>query len=124
MAKLRELNGWDLMGALVELAEPIGNLANDEAVWECFRECTKKGVSIKQKDGFRFLVTTYSKLIPLVLGVEHRKDMMRILSVVEGKPVAEVMAMNGAELLKDFEQAYKETLEPFFIKSARSQKRG
>lgn len=124
MPKLRELNGWDLMSALVELAEPVGNLANDEEVWECFKECTKKGVSLRQKDGFRFLVNTYSKLVPLLLGVNHRKDIMRILAVVEGKPLAEVMAMNGAELLKDFEQAYKETLEPFFIKSARSRRKG
>ena len=115
--KLTELNGWELTNALVEIAEPLGNLAGDDKVWEVFKECTKRGVGIKQKDTFRFILTTYAKLIPALLGKEHKLDTVRILSVVEGKKVDELMKMNGTELLRDFERAFKEQLTPFFTKS-------
>lgn len=120
MKKLTELNGWELMQTLAELAEPVGNIVNDESVWECFKECTKNGVGIKTNNSFRFLLKTYAKLAPLLLGDGHRKDTLSILAAVEGKPLNEIMQMNGAELLKDFSSAYKGVLEPFFTKSARS----
>lgn len=120
--KLEDLSGWELMGALAELAEPVGNLAEDDEIWECFRECTKNAWQLRQKDGFRYLLKTYSKLFPLLMGEKHKRDTIKILAIVSGKPVSEAMSMNGAELIKDFGAIYKEQLEPFFIKSALSQK--
>ena len=93
MSKLAEMTGWELMGALAEIAEPVGNLVNDDAFWDCFVDCTRRGVGLKQKDGLRFLLRTYAKLIPIVCG-GHKNDTARILAVIEGKPVAEVMQMN------------------------------
>ncbi len=122
MAKLQELNGWELMGALADIAEPIGNLVNDDALWECFVDCTRKGVSVKEKTGLRFILQTYAKLIPLLLGQEHKRDTVQLLSAIEGKPVAEIMQMNGKELLEHFRSAISESLIPFFTKSVPSEK--
>ena len=119
MAKLNEMNGWELMAALAELAEPISNLVNDDALWECFVVCTKRGIGLERKDVLRFLLQTYGKMIPLLTGEEHRGDVLRIMAVVEGTTVDKAMKMNGKELLRDFVAAYKEHLEPFFTKSAR-----
>ena len=41
-AKLKDLPAWEMMGALAELAEPVGNLARDDAFWDAFTECTKR----------------------------------------------------------------------------------
>lgn len=120
--KLEELNGWELMGALAELAEPVGNLAEDDELWECFRECTKSAWQLKQRDGLRFLLKTYSKLFPMLMGEKHKRDTVKILAIVSGKSTQEAMKMNGAELMAEFSAVYKERLEPFFIKSALSQK--
>lgn len=122
MKKLTEMNGWELMGALVELSEPVNHLVNDDEVWECFRECTKRGVGLKREDGFRFILKAYSELFPLLCGEKHKLDTLKIISIAEGKSVTEAMNQNGAELLSSFEKAYKECLEPFFIKSAHTER--
>lgn len=119
MRKLVELNGWELMTALSELAEPVGNLVNDDAFWDCFVACTKRGVGLKQKDTFRFLLQTYAKMVPILLN-EHKSDTFRILAAIEGKPIKEVMEMDGAELIGDIKEAVQTNLAPFFTKFAHS----
>lgn len=115
--KLTELNGWELTAALLEVAEPIGNLACDDVFWSTFEECTRQGIGLKPKDTLRFLLKTYSRLFPILFGEEHKLDTFRILSVIEGEPVEKLMEKSGAELLKDCEKAFKEQLRPFFFKS-------
>ena len=123
MAKLADLNGWELMAALAEIAEPVGNLVNDDAVWDAFQVCTRRAVTLRQKDGLRYIIRAYSEMIP-VLMKDHRTDVIRLLAVIEGKSVEETMKMNGKELFEDFKAVYRETLEPFFIKAAPLAKRG
>lgn len=123
MAKLAELSGWELMSALCEIAEPVGNLVNDDAVWECVQKCTMRAVTLRQKDGLRFMIRAYASLIPALMK-DHKADVARLLAVVEGKSVEETMQMNGKELFDDFRAVYREYLEPFFIKSARLANRG
>lgn len=124
MKKLTELTGWETMAALAELAEPVGNLANDDTVWNTFVECTKRGVGLRRQDTMRFLLQTYAKLFPVLLGDEHRRDTMRILSVIEGKPLNEIMAMPATELWADVKKAWEEHLKPFFLNAASSERRG
>ena len=124
MAKLTEMTGWELMTALAEIAEPVGNLVTDDAVWDCFVKCTRKGVRLRQQDGLRFLLTAYADLMPKLFGNEHRADMAKILSIVEGRSVEATMKMPGKQLFEDFVAAYKETLEPFFTKAALSARKG
>lgn len=125
MKKLVDMTGWEAMSALAELAEPVGNLANDDLVWDTFVECTRNGVTLRRGDAsFRFLLQAYAKMTPVLLGEDHRKDTFRILSVVEGKPIEEVMKMPAPELWEDIKKAYVEQLQPFFVKAARSGKRG
>lgn len=124
MKKLTEMNGWEVMSALAELAEPVGNLVNDDAVWETFVECTKRGVNLRQSNTLRYLIQAYAKMTPVLLGDEHRTDTFRILAVIEGKPLAEIMDMPAPELWDDIKKAYEEHLKPFFTRSALSAMRG
>jgi len=121
MKKLIEMEAWELMGTLADLAEPVSNLVNDDELWNAFKECTARGVTLKRKDGLQFILKAYGSLGPALLG-KHRMDTLKILSIIEGKRLEELMHMNGAEVLKDFMTAYKEHLEPFFIKSVHSGK--
>lgn len=115
MKKFKDMEAWELMTALAEMAEPVNNIVSDDELWETFKECTKRGLRLKQKDGLQYILKTYGKLAPKLLG-EHKADTLKILSIVEGKKLEDLMHMNGAELLKDFTAVYKEQLESFFTK--------
>lgn len=124
MKKLEDQELWELMSSLTELAEPVGNIVSDEAFWEKFVECTRKAAIIRRQDTMHFLIKAYSDLAPYLLGDEHRKDTIRILSVVEGKPFDKLMHANGVEVMRDLGKVWKEKLEPFFTKSVRSVAKG
>ena len=123
MAKLTEMNGWELSRALADLAEPVGNLVNDDEFWDAFKECTKRGVGLQQKNGLRFILKTYSDLFPLLMGERHIRDTFRILAITEGKTMEEVARMNGMELFTEMRNVFREQLQPFFTLSALSEMR-
>lgn len=118
MKKIKDMNTLELSALLVECAEPMGNLAADNEVFEAFRRCTMRGVGLKQRNGLRFILRTYAELFPLLFGEKHRMDTLRIMAAVEGKPLQEVIDMNGAEIIADFKKAWEEQLQDFFIQSA------
>ena len=120
MAKLKDLKSWDMMSALAELAEPVGNLANDDAFWDVFKDCTKRGVGLRQQDTFRYLLTAYSSLFPLLMSETHRQDTFRILAIVNGTTVEKVANMSGTEILASAKEAFREVLVPFFTRSGLS----
>lgn len=118
--KLKDAQAWDMMGRLAELAEPVGNLTRDDAFWDVFVECTKRGVGLKQKDTFRFLLLAYADLVPMLMSEEHRADTFRILAIVEGKTVEQVARMNAQELWQSVRDAFREVVIPFFTSSGLS----
>lgn len=119
-AKLKDLPAWEMMGALAELAEPVGNLARDDAFWDAFTECTKRGVRLKQKDTARYILQAYGALFPILMNEQHRMDTFRILAIINGKTVQEVAKMRGAEVLAEAKAVFEETLIPFFTLSGLS----
>ena len=121
MKKIVEMEAWELMSALAELAEPVSNLVSDDVLWEQFKKCTARGMRLRRKDGLQFILETYGKLGKPLLG-EHKDDTLKILSVVTGKKFDELMHMNGVEVVQEFSKAYKEQLAPFFTKSVPSEK--
>lgn len=112
MAKLMEKNGAEMCAALVSIAAPIKSLVEDQEIVETFRECTKKGMA----NNLHGIAIIYADMVPLLFGDKHLKDIMAILSVVEGKSVKELLKMNGVELLEDAMSAWKEQIQPFFTR--------
>ena len=112
MAKLLEKNGAEMMSALVSIAAPIKAFMEDEEFDKAWKDATKKGV----KTGMTDILRIYSELVPLLLGDKHLRDTMAILSAIEGKSVNELLKMNGTELIADTIKAFKEQLQPFFMK--------
>lgn len=120
MAKLIEKTGAELFASLVNIAEPIGNLVKDEKLFQTFVDCTARGTRIPEtarKNQLAFIMNLYSEMIPLVFSDEHIKDIMAILSEIEGKPIKSMLAMNGADLVSDVIAAWGEQLAPFVKRS-------
>lgn len=112
MAKLLEKNGAEMAAALVSIASTMKRFMEDKEFEDAFRKATKKGVDTQMTD----VLEIYADIIPLLLGNKHLKDTMAILSVIEGKSVKDLLAMNGTELLADALTAFNEQLKPFFIR--------
>lgn len=112
MAKLLEKNGAEMMASLVNIASPLKRFMDDEKFVRTWKEATKKGLETKTTD----VLKIYVELVPVLLGEEHLKDTLAILAEIEGTTVGKMMRMNGTELLADVLKAYKEQLEPFFIR--------
>ena len=110
MAKLLEKNGAEMCAALVSLATPIKHFTEDEELIEKFRECTEKGFKYQ----LHGIAVIYAEIVPILFGKKHLNDLMSILSVVEGKPVKELLNMNGVDLMADAMTAWKEQIAPFF----------
>lgn len=112
MAKLLEKNGAEMCAALVSIATSLKRFMEDAEFDRAWKEATKNGVN----KGMTDVLKVYADLVPLMFGEEHINDTMAILSVIEGKPVKELLAMNGTELIADALKAFNEQLKPFFMK--------
>lgn len=111
---LKELNGWNLMTKLAELAEPVGNLVNDDEFWEAFTECTKNGAGLRMERGLRFFLQTYGSLLPILMSEEHKRDTFAIIAAATGRSVNECANMNGMQMLKEFGAVFVGDLQSFF----------
>ena len=111
MAKLLEKNGAEMCAALVSIAAPIKKLMDDPEFDQAWKRATKKGL----KTGMTDILQIYADLAPLLFGDKHVKDTLSILATIEGKPVNELLKMNGTEMLCDALKAFNEQLKPFFL---------
>lgn len=118
MKKINEMTTMELSTLLLDIAEPMNNLASDDELFEAFRRCTLQGMKLKQRNGLKFIMQTYGELVSKLLGEKHRMDTLRILAAVEGKPITELMTMNGTEVLADIKKAWEDNLKDFFSQSA------
>lgn len=110
MKKLMEKNGAEMCAALVQISAPIKRFLDDPEFDKAFKEATKKGVRTQMTD----VLQVYTDIVPQLFGEKHLKDTMAILSVIEGKSVKELLAMNGTDLISDTITAFNEQLAPFF----------
>lgn len=111
MAKLLEKNGSEMCAGLVTIAGAIKRFMDDAEFDKAWKKATKKGLDTGMSD----ILQIYADLAPLLFGEKHLHDTMQILSVIEGKPIKELLEMNGTELLGDALKAFNEQLKPFFL---------
>lgn len=110
MAKLLEKNGAEMCAGLVSIASTLKKFMDDDEFDRAWKNATKKGM----KTGMTDILKIYAELAPLLFGDKHLKDTLQILSVIEGKPVKEMLEMNGTELITDALNAFNEQIKPFF----------
>ena len=83
---------------------------DDEEFDTAWKKATKKGLQTGMGD----MLKIYADIVPLLFGEKHLTDTMAILSVIEGKPVKELLDMNGTEMIADAMKAFNEQIKPFF----------
>ena len=110
--KLLEKNGAEMCSALVSIASTLKRFMEDEEFNIAWKKATKDGID----NGITNVLEAYADLVPLLFGDNHIKDTMQILSVIEGKTVKELLAMNGTEMIADALTAFNEQLKPFFLR--------
>ena len=112
MAKLLEKNGAEMASALVSIAATLKKFMDDEEFDAAWKKATKNGI----EQGLTDVLAVYTDIVPLLFGDKHLRDTMAILSVIEGKTVKELLAMNGTEMIADAITAFNEQLKPFFLR--------
>lgn len=112
MAKLLEKNGAEMCASLVKIAGCLKRFMDDEEFDQAWKKATKKGLQTRMTD----ILPIYADIAPLVFGDKHIKDTIAILAEIEGTTVNELLAMNGTELIGDALKAFKEQLQPFFLR--------
>lgn len=109
--KLLEKSGAEICAGMVEIAGALKRFMDDPVFDKAWKQATKKGLRM----GLTDIIPIYAELTPMLLGEDHIKDTILILSVIEGKSVSELLAMNGTELLADALKAFHEQVKPFFL---------
>lgn len=112
MAKLLEKDGAELMASLVNIATPLKNFIDDEEFEIAWKEATKKGLQTKSTD----VLKIYAGIAPVLFGKKHLKDTLAIIAEIEGTSVSKMLKMNGTDMMCDVLKAWKEQLQPFFIR--------
>ena len=110
--KLLEKNGAEMAAMLVNMAARLRRFMDDKEFVQAWQQATKNGLKTGNSD----VLAIYADLVPMLLGEKHLKDTLAILADIEGTTVAEMLKMNGTELLADALQAYKEQILPFFTR--------
>lgn len=117
MPKLLEKNGAELFASLINIAGPVGNLVQDEALTQAILDTYKRIKTEKspiKRSNVGVVMTLYADIVPLLFTENHRQDILLILSEIEGCAVKDMLEMNGADLVADAIAAWKEQLGPFF----------
>ena len=112
MAKLLEKNGAELCAGFVTIAGTLKRFMDDTEFDKAWKKATKTGV----KKGMTDVLEIYVDIVPMLFGEKHLNDTMQILSVIEGKPIKELLEMNGTDLMCDVIDAFNKQLKPFFIR--------
>lgn len=107
------MNTEDFAEAIVAAADPMYNIACDDAVFEALHAATEQMIKLRAKAGGYLVFAPYVKMIPVVMGT-HKQDMLAIMSIVSGKTVKEITSEPATDFVKDFAAAFQDQLIPFF----------
>lgn len=115
MKKLSEMTAAELTTALCEIAEPIGNISQDDEVVEALQKITKSKAT--NAIAGKLIGFSFSSLVPLLLQ-KHRTDTFAVLSVLAGKTLEELEKENGFRLIRDIRGLFSSEMMRFFGLSA------
>lgn len=112
--KLSQINTNELCDVICELTEPIANITADQELFNVLKDTM--GLNGKESMAEKMTVGAkkFTKLMPILLN-DHRKDVFKILSIVNDKTIEEIEAQKGIETIKQAKEAFKdeELLELF-----------
>jgi hypothetical protein len=105
--KLSEMNTVEMADALVELAEPIGNIAADDAIVEKMRYLGTKKTNVE------IFGAAIAELAPFLLK-SHFDDTCAVVAVLADKTVDDVKNQKGLQTIADMKNCFDRELFDFF----------
>lgn len=115
--KISEMTNDQATEAMIRLAEPFGNICDDEEATKLIDEY--KGMENQP------LLQTIGKLLPKLVGYmfkTHKNDLYDIVGALTFKTKEQVAKMNFAETIKIMRDSYDEVLTSFFPSSVKRTK--
>lgn len=105
--KISEMSTEQLAGVLVDLAEPVSEIVNDDATTDAFKRIVGEQNDLNQIGAF------IREIIPLVFST-HFDSMCKIVATLTGKTPAEVKAQKGLQTINEAKAVFDEDLLDFF----------
>lgn len=116
--KISEMNNEQATETLIRIAEPIGNICDDEETAFLMRFISENG-NIP-------LVQTVGKLIPKAIPFlmqKHKRDLYEIIGALTFQTVEQVSKMNFVETVNVCKESYDEVLANFFTSSVKQKRK-
>lgn len=116
--KLSDIKGERTLEVIADIISPIANIASDDKASELFvRKKLPDGKTVKE-----FMLERIATSLPILLK-EHKVDIIKILSTIEGTSVEKYSEeLNLAKLLKDVTELLTDEAFLAFFTSTQSQK--
>ena len=96
MKKLSEMNTSELMDTLCRIAEPVGKIFADPAVGDAFARVYK--ATQEKSSPLHFYALCASELMPVLMGEEHRGNVLKVLACIKGVTPEALEKQNGMVL--------------------------
>ena len=116
--KLSEMTNDQAAEVMIKLAEPIGQICDDEEAVKMIDEYKKRSRMP--------LFYAVGQLIPRMIGYlmqKHKGELYQIIAALTGKKVEEVGGLNLKETVQVFRDSYDEVMAVFFPSSVNVTKR-
>lgn len=111
--KIEEMNGEQLMSAMAELAVPIGNIMANEKMADAWKKIGQDAAAGKLNVAIQQRGAIVREVVPAALK-NNANDVFKVISVLNGVPVAELKKMNGMEVFKMVTESLSSELLTFF----------
>lgn len=113
--KLSEMSTDQMADVLVQIAEPVANIATDPkvtAALEGYSKAKKTGKTVGETFG-----NMIGKLAPALLKT-RRADLYVVVAALTGKTTAEIGMQKGLQTVKDIKESFDGDLADFFKSAA------
>lgn len=111
--KISEMTNDQAADVLIRIAEPVGNICDDDELVSMLDELSKMNNL--------GLIRAVGKMLPKFVAYalkKHRADLYEIVGALDGKTASAVAKMNFAETVNVARESYDEILRDFFTHSA------
>lgn len=117
--KITEMNTDQAADALVRIADPAAEIMNDAALDGLINEITQ----MKNPTEAQQLSFLAFKLLPFLMK-NHRRALYTVLSILTGKPEADLAKQSIKETVKDIRESIDHELIDFFLPAKEATKKG
>ncbi len=110
--RLSDMTTDQLADALLNMAEPLANIGQDDAVIEGLK---RVGDSVKAGTPTLKIVGDFAATVVPIALRDHRTDIYAIVAYMQGKSIDDISSQNGLQTIKDIRSIIDNDLVDFFM---------